>query len=63
MKHLLLLLFLAVLGYALWAATNEKTRQSYLQIAMHHGLRLGGLVLVVLLLLFAAINLPSSVIF
>ena len=62
MKHLLVILFMVVLGYALWATTDKPARKSALQLITRHGLRLGGLVLIVLLLLAAAVNLPASLI-
>lgn len=63
MKHLLILLVLVVLGYAAWQVADKKARKVVTNELMYHGLRLGGLVLVLVLLLAAAIYLPSSVIF
>lgn len=59
MQHLLLILLVAVLGYVLWAVADKYARKAGLHFITHHGLRLGGLVLLVLLLLAAASHLPA----
>lgn len=59
MKHLLLILFLMVLGYILWTIADKRTRKKARYFVIHHGIPLGTLVLVLLLLLAAAVILPA----
>lgn len=63
MKHLLLLLFLVIVGYAAWSAADKKVRKVVVSDLTYHGLRLGALILLLLLVVAAAMNLPSSVLF
>lgn len=60
MRHLLLILVLLVGGYVAWSVSNKSERNAASRFITRHGLRLGFLVLVVLLLLAAAANLPST---
>lgn len=60
MKHLLLIIVALVLGYALWTMSDRPARKAASQFVTRHGIRLGFLVLVVLLLVVAAANLPST---
>lgn len=60
MRHLLALLVLIVAGCGVWALSDPRERTSALQLITHHGLRLGALVLIVLLLLAAAVYLPAT---
>jgi uncharacterized membrane protein YdjX (TVP38/TMEM64 family) len=63
MRHLLLLLVLAVVGYAAHQLMNPVERRHASRALTRHGLRLAAIVLVILLLLAAAVHLPSSNIF
>lgn len=60
MKHLLLILVLLVLGYVLWTISDKGARKAASRFITTHALRLGFLILVVLLLVVAAANLPST---
>lgn len=60
MKHLLVILFLVVAGYASWVASDPDERQKAVRLVTHHGLRLGALILIALLLLASAVYLPAS---
>lgn len=60
MKHLLLILVLLVFAYVAWTISDKSERKSASRFITKHGLRLGFLVLVVLLLVVAAVNLPST---
>ena len=60
MKHLLLILILLVAGYTFWNLSDAKTRKESSRFITKHGFRLGFMVLVVLLLLYAAAFLPST---
>lgn len=63
MKHLLILLVIVVLGYAAWQLADKKARKVVTSELMYHSLRLGALVVLLLLLVAAAVNLPASIIF
>lgn len=60
MKHLLLLLIASVGIYALWVLSDKATRKSTMREVTRHGIRLGFIVIVLLLLLLAAVHLPST---
>lgn len=60
MKHLFLILVLAVVLYVVWAVSDKKSRKDSVAFLMRHGVRLGLLVLVVLLLVAAAVYLPAT---
>lgn len=60
MKHLLVLLVLLLLGYCVWQASDRPERKSAMKAITYHGFRIGALVLVLLLLVAAAVYLPSS---
>ena len=60
MKHLLFLIIVTVVGYALWSTTDTKERNSAMSAITRHGLRLGALILLLLLLVAAAVYLPAS---
>jgi hypothetical protein len=50
MKHLLLILTVLVIGYVLWQVSDPEERSKASKFITGHGLRLGGLILLVLLL-------------
>jgi len=60
MRHLLLLLVLAVVGYVAHQLMSPVERRHASRVVTRHGLRLAAIVLVILLLLAAAANLPST---
>lgn len=60
MKHLLLILVLLVAGYAAWTIADKPARKAASRFIGTHALRLGLLIVVVLLLVLAAANLPST---
>lgn len=60
MKHLLLVLVASVGIYAAWVLSDKATRDSTMREVTRHGIRLGFIVIVLLLLLFAAVQLPST---
>jgi xanthine/uracil permease len=60
MKHLLFLIVALVLAYAMWQVTDPKERSTFMKMFTHHGLRIGALVGILLLLVYAASALPSS---
>ena len=60
MKHLLLILVLLVAGYTAWTLSDKGARKVASKFVTTHLIRLGFLVLVVLLLVVAAANLPST---
>lgn len=60
MKHLLLILVLLVLGYVFWTMADKPTRKAASRFVTTHALRLGFFTVVVLLLVVAAANLPST---
>lgn len=63
MKHALLLLILALFGYAAWHAATRKTRKAAVSVAARHGWRIALIFAVIftLLLLAASINAPSII--
>lgn len=60
MKHLLLALFVAVVGYAFWVLSDRRERMVAMRHITRHALRLGAIVLILVLLLLAATQLPST---
>jgi hypothetical protein len=60
MKHLLLILVVVVAGYAAWVLADKRERSVAVRHITKHGFRLGFIVLVLLILLFAATQLPST---
>lgn len=60
MKHMLLILVLLVCAYVAWTISDKRERAMAAKFATKHGLRLGLILLVVLLLVAAATNLPST---
>lgn len=60
MKHLLLLLVLVVSGYAIFQIADPVQRRVAIRAITKHGLRIGAIVLILLLLLWAAAILPST---
>lgn len=60
MKHLLLLLFIAVLGYAFWVLSDKRERSVAVRHITRHFLRFGAIVLILVLLLFAATQISST---
>lgn len=63
MKHLLLVLFLLFLGYALWNIADKRERSMAARLIGKHTLRLALLVFVVVALLAVAMYFPSASIF
>ncbi len=63
MKHLLILLVVTIVGYISWHAADKKVRRAVVSDVAYHAIRLGALVIGLLLLVAAAVYLPSSVIF
>ena len=63
MKHALLLLILALLGYAAWHVSTRKTRKTAVAMTAKHGWRIALIFAVIftLLLLAASINAPSII--
>lgn len=60
MKHFVLVLVTAVVGYAAWALSDERTRTVALLHIGKHGVRLGAIALILVLLLLAATQIPST---
>jgi preprotein translocase subunit YajC len=60
MKHLLLILTFVVFGYFAYQASDRRQRKEATSLITKHGLRLGAVVLLILLLLWAATQLPST---
>lgn len=60
MKHLLFLIVAVVIGYGLWTSISAKERRSAMASITRHGLRLGALILLLLLMVAAAVYLPAS---
>lgn len=60
MKHLLLILVVLVIGYAAWVLADKRERTVAVRQITKHGFRLGFIVLILLLLLLAATQLPST---
>jgi hypothetical protein len=59
MRHALLLIVLAVIGYAGWQMTDPIARQDIRRHVTRHGSAIGAIVLLVLLLLLAAASVSS----
>jgi uncharacterized membrane protein YdjX (TVP38/TMEM64 family) len=59
-KHLLLLIVLLAAGYGVWQLLDPQERNQAARLITRHGLRLGALVLVVLVLVALAYHLPST---
>jgi hypothetical protein len=60
MRAALLLICLAVFSYIAWSMADPHQRRSASRFATKHGLRLGGIVLVILLLLYAATQFSAT---
>lgn len=60
MKHLLLALLVAVVGYAFWVLSDKRERAVAVRHITRHFLRLGTIVLILVLLLLAATQIPST---
>lgn len=60
MKHLLILLVGVVLAYTAWTLADKGARKTAMRSITYHGIRLGFLILVLLLLMSAAYYMPSS---
>ncbi len=60
MKHLLLALLVAVVGYAFWVLSDKRERAVAVRHITRHSLRLGAIVLLLVLLLLAATQIPST---
>ncbi len=60
MKHFLLILVAVVCGYGFWQFADRRARAVATRVITKHTLRLGALILVLILLLLAATQLPST---
>lgn len=60
MKHLLLLLFVSVAVYAAWVLSDKTARNTAMREITRHGIRIGFIVIILLLLVLAAVHLPST---
>lgn len=60
MKHLLLALVVSVVGYAAWVLADKRERTIAVRHITRHGFRIGFIVLVLLFLLLAATQIPST---
>lgn len=60
MKHLFLLIIVVLIGYVVWQVTEPAARSKGLSFLVKHGLKLGGLILVLLGLVGLAHYLPST---
>lgn len=60
MKHLLLLIFASVVAYAAWVLSDKDARKIAMREITQHGIRIGFIVAVILLMVAAAANLPST---
>lgn len=60
MSHLFIILVAVVAGYSAWVLADKDARKTAMRSLTHHGIRLGGLVLLALLLVAAAYYFPSS---
>jgi len=60
MKHLLLVLVFVVAAYAAWTLADKSERNVAVRLITRHGFRLGFIVLILVLLLLAATQLPST---
>jgi hypothetical protein len=60
MKHLLLVLVIVIAGYAAWALADKRERTVAVRHITRHGFRLGFIVLILVLLLLAATQIPST---
>ena len=60
MKHLLIVLVFVVAGYAAWVLADKRERMVAMRHITRHGLRLGFILLILVLLLLAATQLPST---
>jgi hypothetical protein len=60
MKHLLLVLVIVIAGYAAWSLADKRERMVAMRHITRHGFRLGFIVLILVLLLLAATQIPST---
>lgn len=60
MKHLLFVVIGVVVSYGLWQVISPIERRHASRVIARHGLRLGALLMVALLLLALAYYIPSS---
>jgi hypothetical protein len=60
MKHALLLSVLAVVSYIVWQVLPFNERNLALRLLAHHGIRIGGLLLVLFALLAGAFYMSST---
>ena len=60
MKHMLLILVVSIAGYAAWVLSDKRERTLAVRHITKHGFRLGFIVLILLMLLLAATQLPST---
>lgn len=63
MKALLLVIVATLIGYTAWAVAAPRERRTAARFVIHHGVRLGGLLLLILALLAAAFYLPATGLF
>lgn len=62
MRHVFLILCVAIAGYAAWQMADKPERKLARRLITRHGLRLLALLLIVFLLVAAAVNFPSTAI-
>ncbi|WP_294636602.1 hypothetical protein [uncultured Aquabacterium sp.] len=60
MKHALLLIVIAIVGYCAFQFADRSERRKARQLITRHGLRLLSLLLIVFLLLAIAVQLPAT---
>lgn len=60
MKHFLLLLIASIVLYGAWQLADPTERRQLLAPLTRHGLRLAAIALLIAMLLWAAVHLPSS---
>jgi hypothetical protein len=60
MKHALLLIFLAVSTYTLWQVSDRTERNKALKQITKHGLFIGAIVTLILVVLDLAVYFPST---
>lgn len=60
MKHLLVLIVLVVAVYAAWTLADPEARKVAVKSITQHAFRIGFFIGILLLLVAAAVNLPST---
>lgn len=60
MRHMLLALVVVIVGYAFWVLSDKRERTVAVRRVTRHFLRLGAIVLILVVLLLAATQIPST---